>query len=275
MVQNLLVALQLYTVREDMEKDFYGTLCKVKELGYDGVEFAGLCGHAPAEVREMLEKIGLTPVSAHVPIDELLTDIPKVVGDYKEIGCRYIAIPWLDEERRPGHPGYADTLKQIQMIADEAEKQGVTLLYHNHDFEFVKVDGGEYALDVMYQNIPALQTELDTCWVNIGGEVPAEYVRKYAGRAPVVHLKDFFLGGKKPEKMYELVGCDEEETETKEEGSFEFRPVGYGMQNFPEILKACHDAKAIWVVVEQDEPSMGKTRMECAEMGIRYLDTLN
>lgn len=275
MVQNLLVALQLYTVREDMEKDFYGTLCKVKELGYDGVEFAGLYGHAPAEVREMLEKVGLTAISAHVPIDELLTDIPKVVGNYKEVGCRYIAIPWLDEDRRPGHPGYADTLKQIQMIADEAEKQGITLLYHNHDFEFVKVDGGEYALDVMYQNIPALQTELDTCWVNIGGEVPAEYVRKYAGRAPVVHLKDFFLAGKKPEKLYGLIGLDEEETEAKEEGSFEFRPVGYGMQNFPEILKACHDAKATWVVVEQDEPSMGKTRMECAEMGIRYLDTLN
>lgn len=273
MIQNLKVAVQLYSVRDDMEKDFFGTLQKVKEMGYEGVEFAGLFGHSPKEVKEMLDKAGLTPISAHVPIDELLNDLPKVVGDYKEIGCQFIAIPWLDEERRPGFSRYEETLEQIQKISDEARRQGLTLLYHNHDFEFVKTESGEYALDVMYQSIPELVTELDTCWVNIGGEDPAEYIRKYAGRASVVHLKDFWLEGEKPKKMYELIGRDNEDAE-EASGTFELRPVGYGMQDFPKILKACAGSRVDWIVVEQDFPSMGKTPLECIEMSVRYLDKL-
>lgn len=102
-MKKLPIALQLYSVRDDMAADFEGTLRKVRELGYDGVEFAGLHGRQPAEVRRLLAENGLAAVSAHVPIDELAADIPGVVGAYKEIGCAYIALPWMDEERRPGH----------------------------------------------------------------------------------------------------------------------------------------------------------------------------
>lgn len=228
MIRNMPIALQLYSVRDDLAADFEGTLRKVKELGYEGVEFAGLCGLEAHDIRTMLDKLGLVGISAHVPIADLLADIPKVVGDYKTIGCQYIAIPWLDENRRPGHPGYAQTLADIRAIAEECARQGLQLLYHNHDFEFVMVDG-MYALDRMYAEMPAdlLQTELDTCWVNVAGEDPAAYVRKYTGRAPVVHLKDFVMPGKKPAHLYELIGVDEEET-AKEDEIFEFRPIGHG-----------------------------------------------
>lgn len=145
------------------------------------------------------------------------------------------------------------------------------LLYHNHDFEFVKIDG-KYALDILYDTVPAdlLKTELDTCWVNVGGENPADYVRKYTGRAPVVHLKDF--AGEKSEHMYELIGIEEEKKEEKQK--FEFRPVGYGKQDFKAILAASEDAGAEWVIVEQDQPSMGKTPLECAKMSIDYLRSI-
>ena len=75
-----------------------GTLAKVKEMGYDGVEFAGLYGHEPSEVKQMLEELGLTPVSAHVPLNEMLADPDKVIGGYAEIGCKYIAVPYLPED---------------------------------------------------------------------------------------------------------------------------------------------------------------------------------
>ena len=68
---NFPIALQLYSVRDDMEADFAGTLKKVKSFGYDGVEFAGLFGHTAEEVKKMCEDAGLTPISAHVPYDEL------------------------------------------------------------------------------------------------------------------------------------------------------------------------------------------------------------
>lgn len=274
MIQNMSVALQLYSVRDDMARDFRGTLEKVKAMGYEGVEFAGLFGQEPTAVRAMLDEVGLAGISAHVPFDELTGDVEKTVSDYQAIGCRYVAIPWLDEDRRPGQPGYDRMLEGLLSVARVCREKGMTLLYHNHDFEFVRIDG-EYALDRLYATVPAdlLQTELDTCWVNVAGESPVEYLHKYAGRSPVVHLKDFVMPGKKPAHLYELIGVEEEDA-GEQGGAFEFRPVGYGAQDFPAILEAAARGGASWVVVEQDQPSMGKTPMECARMSIRYLDSL-
>ena len=264
------IALQLYSVRDFAEKDMRGTLQKVKALGYDGVEFAGLYGYAPEDVKAMCEEIGLVPISAHVPIDDLLK--PGTVAAYKTIGCRFIAVPWLGEGRRPGHEKYAQTLKDIVAIAEEVNRQGMTLLYHNHDFEFVKVDGA-YALDIMYKNIPAdlLQTELDTCWVRVGGADPSAYVKKYSDRAPVVHLKDYV--GEKSEHMYELIGVDSTAKE-EETAKFELRPVGDGVQDFPSIIAACEQAGTEWLVVEQDTPSGGLSSLACAERSRNYLKTI-
>lgn len=82
------------------------------------------------------------------------------------------------------------------------------LCYHNHDFEFKKVDG-EYKIDLLYKAISPdlLSTQLDTCWVNVGGENPADFIRKYAGRIEIVHLKDF--AGTKGGNMYALIGNDD------------------------------------------------------------------
>jgi len=275
MDNKLPIALQLYSVRDDMKKDFKGTLTKVKEMGYQGVEFAGLFGHSPSQVKAMLDEIGLTPVSAHVAIDEILADIPKVISDYRAVGCRFIAIPWMAEERRPGNPLYQQTIEDIKAIGEEANKQGLTLLYHNHDFEFKKLNG-EYLLDILYKDIPEdlLKTQIDTCWANVGGEDPAEYLRKYKGRSPVVHLKDFVMPGKKPAKLYELIGVESEQTEDEQDKKFELRPLGYGVQDIPEILKAAAEAGAEWVIVEQDHPSMNKTPMECAKISIDFLKSL-
>lgn len=269
------IALQLYSVRDELEKDFVGTLRKTKELGYDGVEFAGLYGHKPAEVRDVLSQIGLIPISAHVPFLDLVADPEKVVGEYAEIGCKYIVIPYLLPEYRPGEEKFSEVISGAQAIGEAAKKAGMILLYHNHDFEFKKI-GGLFALDVLYNKVPSdlLKTQIDTCWVNVAGVDPSDYIRKYAGRSPVVHLKDFVMQGKKPEKLYELIGIEDEKKDEKTEDSFDYRPMGLGVQNFTEILKACKDAGVLWVVVEQDEPSMGKTSFECAEISIKYLKSL-
>ncbi len=264
------VAIQVYSVRDDAAADLRGTLEKIKKMGYDGVEFAGLYGNSPEDIKTMCKEIGLVPISAHVPLKELVESTEKTVADYVTIGCKYIAVPYLNEDQRPGTEGWEATVANIKMIGEECKKQGITLLYHNHDFEFVKVDGA-YALDQLYSTVSAdlLQTELDTCWVNVGGEKPASYIRKYSGRAPVVHLKDFV--GSKSESMYELIGIDKKAGVTN---TFELRPVGYGCQDWYNILKACEDAGTEWVIVEQDRPSLEKAPLECAELSRNYLKTL-
>ena len=264
------VALQLYSVRDDMAADFEGTLQKVKAMGYDGVEFAGLFGYTPQQVKAMCEKAGLVPASAHVPFVDLMADPAGQIAAYKEIGCFQVVIPYLTEDLLPGQPGFATVIEGAKVLGAECKKQGMLLGYHNHDFEFERIDG-EYALDVLYREVgpDLLQTQVDTCWVNVGGENPADYVRKYTGRAPTVHLKDFT--GEKTANMYALIGIDEEKTEGP---AFGFRPVGYGKQDFPAILAASEAAGAKWVIVEQDEPALEKTPLECAELSVKYLKSL-
>ena len=141
------IALQLYSVRGDMEADFTGTLKKVKALGYDGVEFAGLFGRSAQEVRAQLDEIGLRGISAHVPYAEMMTDPEKVLGDYAAIGCAYIAIPYAEEAYRPGGEKFEEMVENAKMLGRIAKEKGMVLLYHNHDFEFQKIDG-EYGLDI-------------------------------------------------------------------------------------------------------------------------------
>lgn len=262
------IALQLYSIRFDMSEDFEGTLRKVKEMGYDGVEFAGFFDRTPAQVKALCEELDLVPISAHVGYDDMMKN-PDILKDYAEAGCKFVVIPALVGEYNVGRARHAEAVEGIKMLGKKAVELGMKLCYHNHDFEFQKVDG-EYALDILYRECPpeVLQTQLDLCWVNVGGANPAEYLRKYAGRAEVVHFKDFT--GKKSDNMYALLGVNEKEKPEINE-AFELRPLGYGLQDVPELLRAAEDAGCEWIIIEQDTPSMGKTALECVEMCIDYL----
>lgn len=263
------IALQLYSVRDRMAADFEGTLAAVAALGYDGVEFAGLYGKSAKEVKALCEKYALNPISAHVPFVEMMADPAGVLKTYAEIGCRFVVIPYLTEEYRPGNDRFEEVIAGAVQLGKTAKELGMTLLYHNHDFEFKKIDG-KYALDVLYDTVCSdlLQTELDLCWVKVGGEDPANYLRKYTGRAPVVHFKDF--SGKIGGKMYALIGIEDNGEEASE---FSFRPLGMGCQNIPELLASAEEAEAEWLVVEQDNPSDGLSTIECAQKSIRVLRT--
>ena len=263
------IALQLYSVRGDLEKDFYGTIRAVKEIGYAGVEFAGLYGEDPVKVKAFCEELGIVPLSAHVPFQAFVADMDGTIAQYKALGVQYVAIPYLTEDLRPGQPGFQTVIDGMKVIGAKLNAAGIVQQYHNHDFEFVKLDG-EYALDILYKELgpELLQTQLDTCWVNVGGENPADYIRKYAGRTPTVHLKDFL--GEKSENMYGLIGLKGSEGKA-DDNKFQLRHLGSGKQDFPAIVKAADEGGAQWYIVEQDEPNKGMTPMECAKASYEYL----
>lgn len=262
------IALQLYSVRETAAADLEGTIRAVSKMGYDGVETAGLYGKTPAELKALLDKYSLTPISAHVSIAEFEKDLKGTCADYAALGVKNVSIPYADISLLPAHEGYEKFRALILDISGELAKYDITLSYHNHDFEFEKADG-KYLLDLLYSDVDekCLKTQIDTCWANVGGVNPAEYVLSYSGRCPTVHLKDF--DGVKGEHMYAFI--DDAEEKGAPSGEFEFRPCGYGRQNLPEIVAASEKAGAKWLIVEQDQPSMGKTPLECAKMSIDYL----
>ncbi len=249
------IGIQLFSVRDDMEADPVKTLTALKEMGYDGVELAGTYGMSAVKVKAILDEIGLELVSAHVGPD--LLEQEEILADYAATGMKYIVIPWFPAPK--DEKELENAVAKIRGIAERCRSHGMQLLYHNHDFELETV-GGRCILDAYYEDIPAdlLQTELDMCWVNVGGKEPVAYLRKYTGRAPVVHLKDF-------------TGSKSKDSQTGAPTMFEFRPVGYGRQDVPALVKAAEDVGSHWLIVEQDEPGMGFSSMRCAEMSVRYL----
>lgn len=260
---------QVYSAREEAEKDLLSVLKQLSEMGYDAVEFAGFYGHSADEISAMLKQTGLAAVSSHVPFASIVADMQGIIDYHNQIGCGFIAVPYLDEQARPGAPGFAAALQKIWQFGELCQDNGITLLYHNHDFEFDTLSG-QYGLDFLYDAVPAefLKTEIDTCWVNVAGENPSDYIRKYAGRCPVVHLKDF-VGSKEGGKpLYALInedGSDDVKVDTNQ--AFDFRPVGYGVQDMPAIIKAGLESGAQWFIVEQDRSSE-RAPLEAAKMSL-------
>ncbi|MEG0865155.1 MAG: sugar phosphate isomerase/epimerase [Clostridia bacterium] len=265
------IAYQLYSAREEAQQNLDSVLAALSAMGYHGVEFAGFYGHSAQEIAALLKKHSLVAISSHVPFAEIEADMFGVISFHQAIGCRFIAVPYLDDATRPGAAGFGHAIAVIHRFARLMKDAGLTLLYHNHDFEFIKLSG-QYALDFLYSAVPAewLQTELDVCWVKYAGEDPAAYIRKYAGRCPVVHLKDY-VGTKGDVTPYALIGIDE--NEKKATSAFEFRPVGYGCQDIEAVLLAGIESGAQWFVVEQDM-SVGRTPLEAAALSIGTLQKL-
>lgn len=269
---------QVYSAREEAEKDLLKVLRQIKTMGYDGVEFAGFYGHTAQEVKAMLDETGLMAISSHVPFQSIEADMFGTIAYHQAIGCQFIAVPYLDEASRPGAPGFARTLKAIYKFGRLCREAGIDLLYHNHDFEFEKLSG-QYGLDFLYDAVPAeyLKTELDTCWVKVAGECPVDYIRKYAGRCPVVHLKDFVGGKQRGEALYALIqadGSDDRTVAEAEQPAFDFRPVGYGVQDIPAIIRAGLASGAGWFIVEQDRSSE-RPPLDAAKMSCDYVRGLN
>ena len=232
-MKKLPVGIQVYGLRdllEDTPENFADVMRQVKAMGYDGVELAGLYGLEPEYIRKTLDEIGLVPISAHVPLADMMADAQGVADTYKKIGVEYIAVPYLPEEYRPNTDGYETVKKEMTRIGQVMKENGIKLEYHNHDFEFVRLPDGTFGFDDIYKQIPEdiLKVEPDLCWIKVAGQSPVEYLKKYGSRCEIVHLKDFIKEGN-PRNMYKLIGIEKEQEE-EDTGIFEFRPVGFGMQ---------------------------------------------
>ncbi len=182
----------------------------------------------------------------------------------------------MSSEYRPGTDRFPETIEMIRKIAETAKKNGMQLLYHNHDFEFVKLPDGQIGYDFLFANNSRqnLQNEIDVCWVSYAGYDPAEYLTKYAKGIPVVHLKNYFLEGKLSSAPYALIGISTDNSMKDEGGSFEYRPLDMGQLDMVPIIQAAINGGSQWLCVEQDEPCSGLTRLGGVAQSAKYLKSL-
>ena len=248
----LKLGLQTYTVREEMDNDLIKTLRKIRQIGYDGVELCSFYGHSGEELRQIVEAEELELISVSFQIQDVIHDCKREMRQIAQTGAPYAVIPYMPPEKRYGQPEWEQTLADIRTISKECAKNGLQLLYHNHDFEFHKQDG-IYDYDRLLQAFQPgeLMAELDVCWLSVSGLSPVKQLRKLSRRVPLVHVKDY-------------EGRPDFDT-------FHFCAVGNGVIEFSSVIKAAHMAGAEWIIVEQDQPEDGKTPFECVQMSYDYL----
>lgn len=264
------ISIQLFSVRDDCAADLKGTLKKLKEYGYDGVEPYCMHGLSAEEFRGMLDEIGLECVSFHTGY-EMYRDngIEETCAERIAMGCKVVAFPYLYMGVRPGENDYEKVRPNYQKIADIYAENGIKLLFHNHEGDAYKLtpDAKAPIMDLLFAENPILP-EADTAWLVAAGIDPVDFFKKY--ETPAIHIKDFTYTGKIPERICK-VAHREYVWDDDAPVNFEFRTLGQGLHDVARTVRAAAAAGVKYFIVEQDNPTPGKTAMECAKKNIEFL----
>ncbi|WP_106496205.1 sugar phosphate isomerase/epimerase family protein [Lentibacillus sp. Marseille-P4043] len=241
------IALQMFTLREESQHDFPGTLKRVADLGFDGVELAGYGGLTAKEVRNLLDNLGLQVAASHVPLDDLKNDLDKVIEEQKILGNHYVVCPYLPPDART-ETDYHDLISLLNYAGEKCQSEGITLCYHNHDFELKHLADGRMALEAILDdtNSANVKAEFDIYWLAKSGENPVEWINRYQGRTPLVHLKDMTTDGEQF-----------------------FAELGTGGVDIDAVLDKGDEANVKWWIIEQDESH--RTPFESVKISIDYL----
>jgi sugar phosphate isomerase/epimerase len=242
-MNDLQVALELYTVRDETKRDFAGTLRRVAQIGYTAVEFAGYGNLTAQEMSALLAETGLYPVSTHLGLEALQdSQLDASIRYCLDIGCPNIVLPWLPNEWRT-QEGMQALAPRLNTIGQRCQEYGITFGYHNHDFEFTRVDEA-YLLDHLLQatNPSLVKIELDVYWAAHAGVDPVEYLQTHADRIALIHLKD--------------MAADRSMTE-----------VGKGILDMQHICEFAQ-VRGLWGIVENDYPQLPS--LESARISLEY-----
>jgi len=223
----LTVGLQMYTVRRLLEKDFAGTLAKVAKLGIKDVEFDKYFGKKPKEVRRIIDDLGIRSFSKHIDTATLREGLEEVCEGANAVGQRYLVVGWLSPEERKSLDDYKRLIEFLNRGAEICEKHGIRLGYHNHDFEFEKIEG-KVPYHLIVTETGDLSLELDLYWATKAGRDPVKMLKSHPGRFHLLHLKDM--------------------DETKN-----FTELGRGSIDFPAIHNAAKNSGVKHTYIEQDE----------------------
>jgi len=225
---------QLYTVREFTQtiEDVAETLKKVAEIGYTAIQISAFGPVDPKDVAKAVQDNALTVAATHTGWEAFRNDLDAVIETQKLWGCRHPAIGGLPGEYR-SRDGIKRFLDELAPIAERLAAEGMDFSYHNHNHELAKYDCEKTWLETLYDQADpnVLKAEIDTYWIQAGGGDPAWWLRKCAGRIPVIHVKDMCVTAEREVRMAE---------------------IGEGNLNWPAIVEAGEAGGVEYYLVEQD-----------------------
>ena len=254
MPSNKEIGIQLYTIRNHVNEDLAGTLKILKEIGYSTIEAAGYSngkfyGLTPKEFNKMVTDAGLKLLSSHCGIN--IQNAQQISDVHLEAGISYLVIPSIPADRRKTLDDFKALAGEFNEIGEICNKKGLTFGYHNHAFEFEKMDK-KIPYDTLLKETDAdyVFFQMDTYWVVYGGYAPLEYFKKFPGRFKLLHLKDM--------------------DNTSDKKSTE---IGKGIINFPKILNPAQNSGMEYFFVEQEDFLMDPI-LSITE-SFNYLNSLN
>jgi sugar phosphate isomerase/epimerase len=268
--------IQLYTVGADFEKDPSGTLKQLADIGYKEVETAGLGKLSATELREMLKNAGLRAPSAHLMFG--MADTEKLLDDAKALGVEYVVSSVLlphPPAASEGMQGFlkllnsmtADDFKQSAAkandIAQKTKAAGLQYAYHNHNFEFRELGGGQTGYDIMLRETDAslVKFEADTGWMRVAGADPVAFLTQHPERFVMLHIKDF------KNLTHPVTALMSPDAPTPTE-------LGRGSVDLKQIVDAGRRAGIKHMFVEQEPPFKEMTPLEAAAVDYRCLHGL-
>ena len=237
------IGIQLYSVREALNEDFKGTLKKLSELGFRGVEFAfNYGGIAPEELAAFLKEQNLQAIGIYEQLDNICDPDAEVYAQAAALGCKHLTFGFGLAQLEEDFDKCLDICREAVKVA---ASKGLTICYHAHAHEFKKLNGECY-LDLMLnaEGLEAMAFEADTCWIQQGGEDVVGYMKKYADRIPLLHVKDVTAEGQITE-------------------------LGNGVIDFTAVADFAKDKGIPWLSYEQDITD--KPGLESAIISIEHL----
>jgi sugar phosphate isomerase/epimerase len=223
------IGIQLYTVRDVMATNPQGTLSSLGDIGYATVGVSGLYGHTPEKFRDMLDIGGVRAVLTHTSWEAMNANVQRELEIARILGVRYVVVPSLPASLR-NVAGYTHAAAKFQEWGIKCRSAGMKFLFHNHDVDFVKVDG-KVLFDILVEQTDPrfVNFELDLYWIIKPGYDPVAYFERYPGRFPVFHVKDMAANGS-------------------------FEDLGFGTIDFPRIFARYAQSGIREYVVEHDTP---------------------
>lgn len=259
------VGLQLYSIRDAMAEDVPGSLKKVSDLGYKYLEMAGYSegkfyGYTPAEFKKMVNDLGMEVLSSHTMVESvgISLDNTKIMADaHAALDAKYCIHPWVEEPDR-NIESYKKMIGDLNQVGKIMKEVGIQFGYHNHNFEFLNIDGIVPYYDLFLPEMDAdlITMEIDLYWVAKAGQDPVEMFNKYPGRFQLFHLKDMY---EETEPYFDIMKDD-------------IAPVGAGKIDFKRILAAKEVAGMKHFFVEDDNQGNGKP-FEGIETSINNITT--
>jgi sugar phosphate isomerase/epimerase len=241
------IAVQLWSVRDDVAKDPAATFSAIAEMGYDGVETAGIVG-TPREMAAALAAAGLRVEGAHAGVEAFLPDaIDKTVEDYAELGCRRFVVPWIGGKWTETPDAWKRFYAVMNLAAEKLAAQGIELGYHNHAFEFQYQNGMVPAVEMPRFFTSQVKFQYDMGWAYFAGADGLSLLREQAGRVNSIHVKPWKKGDEAP-----YVGEDD--------------------VPWKDVCAAAVSSGADWFVIEHE--SYADTPMACIRRDVANLRKL-